>query len=96
MKSIQTLKSVALLSGALAIAVATVPVDSAHAAKVKCYGISKAGHNDCASASGSHACAGHSTVDYDGGEWKIAVSPEACTEKGGQLKSFKGINPNIS
>ena len=43
-------------------------IDAA-AAKVKCYGISKAGENDCANAAGTHSCAGQATVDYDGGEY---------------------------
>ena len=35
----------------------------------KCYGIAKAGQNDCAAADGSHSCAGQSTTDAGGGEW---------------------------
>ena len=35
----------------------------------KCYGIAKAGQNDCAAADGSHSCAGQSTSDAGGGEW---------------------------
>ena len=38
--------------------------------KEKCYGIVKAGQNDCANVSGSHSCAGQSKVDNDPGEWK--------------------------
>ena len=33
----------------------------------KCYGVAKAGKNDCASA--AHACAGHGTMDRSGSEW---------------------------
>ena len=33
----------------------------------KCYGVAKAGKNDCASA--AHACAGHGTMDKSGSEW---------------------------
>lgn len=33
----------------------------------KCYGIAKAGKNDCAA--GKHACAGQSTKDRAGTEW---------------------------
>ena len=32
-------------------------------AKEKCFGIAKAGQNDCANLSGSHSCAGQSKVD---------------------------------
>ena len=35
----------------------------------KCYGVAKAGQNDCAAADGSHSCAGQSTADADKGEW---------------------------
>ncbi len=52
--------------------------------KVKCYGIAKAGHNDCGSADGSHSCAGHATTDYDPNEWKLA-SKDECDEMGGGL-----------
>jgi uncharacterized membrane protein len=35
----------------------------------KCFGISKAGANDCASTTGAHSCAGMSKVDGDPNEW---------------------------
>jgi uncharacterized membrane protein len=43
----------------------------------KCFGISKAGENDCAS-EGSNSCAGTSKVDYDGLAWKL-VKTGTCT-----------------
>ncbi|MFY7863834.1 DUF2282 domain-containing protein [Roseateles sp.] len=52
-------------------------------AKEKCYGIAKAGQNDCASLSGSHSCAGQSKVDMAPDEWKY-VSKGTC-------KSMKGM-----
>ena len=42
-----------------------------------CYGIAKAGENDCAS-TGNNSCAGTSKVDYDGGAWKL-VKKGTCT-----------------
>ncbi|MCS6948528.1 MAG: DUF2282 domain-containing protein [Steroidobacteraceae bacterium] len=53
------------------------------AATEKCYGIAKAGKNDCAA--NKHACAGLSKVDGDGKEW-IKV-PKGTCEKivGGSL-----------
>lgn len=36
----------------------------------KCYGISKAGENDCA-ATGDSTCAGTSKVDFDPAAWKL-------------------------
>jgi uncharacterized membrane protein len=52
--------------------------------KEKCYGIAKAGQNDCANVSGSHSCAGQSKVDNDPGEWKYVAK--------GTCKSMKGIS----
>ncbi len=93
----KTLKAAAILSGALALAVSStvIPFDVAHAKKVKCYGIAKAGNNDCANTAGTHSCAGQSRVDYDGGEWKTAKSLDECQAAGGSTESFKGVNPNI-
>ena len=52
-------------------------------AKEKCYGIAKAGQNDCANLAGSHSCAGQSKVDNDPGEWKYVPA--------GTCKSMKGM-----
>ena len=38
--------------------------------KEKCFGIAKAGQNDCANLAGTHSCAGQSKVSDDKGEWK--------------------------
>ena len=50
--------------------------------KEKCYGIAKAGQNDCANLAGTHSCAGQSTVDKGPGEWKY-VAKGTCKELGG-------------
>ena len=57
----------------------------------KCYGISKAGHNDCAAGAGT-TCAGTSKKDYAGNAWKY-VAKGTCaaikTPKGhGSLTAF--------
>lgn len=44
----------------------------------KCYGISKAGHNDCAAGPGT-SCAGTSKRDYQGNSWKY-VAKGTCTK----------------
>lgn len=49
-----------------------------------CFGIAKAGQNDCASASGTHACAGLSKVDNDTKEYKF-VKAGTCVKMGGKL-----------
>jgi uncharacterized membrane protein len=68
-----TLMSLALLAG-----------PAAAAEKEKCFGIAKAGQNDCASLSGVHSCAGQSKVDMDKGEWKYVAK--------GTCKDMKGIS----
>lgn len=50
--------------------------------KEKCYGIAKAGQNDCANLSGSHSCAGQSKKDMDAGEWKFTPKG-TCKQMGG-------------
>jgi uncharacterized membrane protein len=52
--------------------------------KEKCYGIAKAGQNDCANLAGTHTCAGQAKVDKDIGEWKY-VAAGTCKELGGML-----------
>jgi uncharacterized membrane protein len=55
-------------------------------AKDKCYGIAKAGQNDCAA--GKHACAGQSTVDNDPVSWKY-VARGTCEKIGGKTTAPK-------
>jgi uncharacterized membrane protein len=60
---------------------------SAHAedkGKEKCYGIVKAGQNDCSNLSGSHSCAGQSKTDMDANEWKYVAK--------GTCKELKGLS----
>lgn len=53
--------------------------------KEKCYGVAKAGQNDCGSKTGSHSCAGQAKTDNDPNEWKH-VAKGTCLTMGGQLK----------
>lgn len=66
------------LSGLLA----TAPALAQNSGKEKCYGIAKAGQNDCANLAGTHSCAGQSKVDNDKGEWKY-VAIGTCATMGG-------------
>jgi uncharacterized membrane protein len=43
----------------------------------KCYGVTKAGKNDCAAA--KHSCAGQSKVDGDGKDW-VEVPKGTCAK----------------
>jgi len=49
----------------------------------KCFGVAKAGQNDCASANGSHSCAGQAKKDNDPAEWKY-VPKGTCIKMGGK------------
>ncbi len=66
-------KTSLLVAGAMAVAVGTVgtmatTTASEAASNEKCYGVSKAGKNDCAAGPGT-SCAGTSKVDYQGNAW---------------------------
>ncbi|AMC36876.1 BufA1 family periplasmic bufferin-type metallophore [Janthinobacterium sp. B9-8] len=52
----------------------------------KCYGVAKAGQNDCAA--NGHACAGQSAKDMDKAEWK-AVKKGTCEKMQGSLMAPK-------
>jgi uncharacterized membrane protein len=52
--------------------------------KEKCFGIAKAGQNDCANLSGTHSCAGQSKADGSADEWKYVAA--------GTCKDMKGLS----
>lgn len=82
------------LAVAAAIALAAAPAAEAQFRGVKCYGITKAGQNDCAHARGFHLCSAEALVDYDGGDWKLVKNAAECEAKRGSLKPYEGSNPN--
>ena len=51
--------------------------------KEKCFGIAKAGANDCANLSGTHSCAGQSKAEMGADEWKYVAK--------GTCKDMKGM-----
>ena len=76
-----------ILSSALASVMAlglTAPVAAQDKGKEKCYGIAKAGQNDCANLAGTHSCAGQNKVDNDPGEFKYVAK--------GTCKDMKGLS----
>jgi uncharacterized membrane protein len=89
--SIKTLA--AAVAGAVVLAVAAAPANAqgmgAQKGKEKCYGVAKMGENGCASANGSHSCAGQAKADHDGNEWKL-VEAGTCVKMGGKLEAFEG------
>lgn len=51
--------------------------------KEKCYGVAKAGANDCANLSGSHSCAGQNKTALAPDEWNY-VAKGTCAKMGGK------------
>ena len=77
-----TAAALAALSGQVVAADDSMTADKP--GQEKCYGVSKAGQNDCAAGPGT-TCAGTSKVDYDGAAWK-SVPAGTCTK----MKTPKG------
>ena len=60
----------------------------------KCYGIAKAGQNDCKAGEGT-SCAGTSLVDYQGNAWKYTKAGE-CESIGGSLTEVADNDPPVA
>ncbi|MEO8156359.1 MAG: DUF2282 domain-containing protein [Betaproteobacteria bacterium] len=71
------------LAGLIALASAGSGL-AAEKSKEKCYGIAKAGQNDCANATGTHSCAGQASTDNAPAEWNY-VAKGTCDKLGGKL-----------
>lgn len=74
----------AAIAGLLAVGVgaaATAHSPVAPEGQERCYGVAKAGQNDCASS--KHGCAGLAKVDNDPREWKF-VAKGTCEKIGGK------------
>jgi uncharacterized membrane protein len=83
-KTINTAALAAVLVSALAAGATTAHADAKKPME-KCYGVSKAGKNDCAAGAGT-SCAGTSKVDYQRNAWKL-VPAGTCTK----IKTPKGF-----
>lgn len=91
-------KVVSPIAAAVAVALANLSaVGTAEAAaKEKCYGIAKAGKNQCAAGAGT-TCAGTSTVDYQGNAW-VLVPNGACTQtqvEGDRIGSLEPLDRDL-
>lgn len=74
----KSLSGVAVASAfAAALGLAAATPASAEDDQEKCFGVAKAGENDCAAGAGT-TCAGTSTIDYQGNAWKL-VPAGTCT-----------------
>jgi uncharacterized membrane protein len=74
---------IAAAAAATLVSLGLVSMPAAAEEKEKCFGISKAGQNDCASVVGTHSCAGQSKVDMDKTEWRYVAK--------GTCKGLKGL-----
>ena len=76
----------AALAGLFVLGTAGATV--AHAADPKdmekCFGVAKAGKNDCGSNKTAHACSGQSKVDNDPNDFKL-VKTGTCDKMGGKM-----------
>jgi uncharacterized membrane protein len=82
--NVKTLAIAAAIGSVLALGAG--PAAAGDASKEKCYGVAKAGQNDCAA--NGHSCAGQSKVDNDPTEWKYVPKGE-CEKMGGTLQAGK-------
>ncbi len=74
-----------LVASAITTALAMAPMTGAHAGdNEKCYGVAKAGKNDCKAGPGT-SCAGSSTVDAQGNAWMLVVKGTCNKIVGGSL-----------
>ena len=83
-----------MVGGAVALAIAGISASDAkaehHENMEKCYGVAKAGHNDCGVADGKHSCQHEATVDSSGHEW-VALPKGVCDKLvGGSLTPYDG------
>ncbi|OXE35116.1 MAG: hypothetical protein CGW95_15885 [Phenylobacterium zucineum] len=80
-----TTATVLALMGGAALAADMAMAKKPHAPQEKCYGIAKAGQNDCAAGAGT-TCAGTSKIDYDGQVFKEVAMGTCVT-----IKTPKGM-----
>ncbi|MFT6106308.1 MAG: putative membrane protein [Rickettsiales bacterium] len=75
-----------VIIGAASIVIATTPA-LAKSQMEKCYGVVKAGKNDCSHLKGAHSCAGSAATDGDKNEW-IYLPKGACKRiVGGEIEA---------
>lgn len=79
MTTSKTTAAIAALAIA-ALATATSASSAPTKPKEKCYGVAKAGKNDCKAGAGT-SCAGTSTRDFQGNAWKLVPAGTCLTTK---------------
>ncbi|MCW8914397.1 MAG: DUF2282 domain-containing protein [Magnetovibrio sp.] len=79
--SVKSMSKAPILAAAVAVALSAGAMHEASAAEMeKCYGVAKAGHNDCQTATSS--CAGTSKMDHQKDAF-IAVPKGTCAKIAG-------------
>ncbi len=73
----QSTKFICLALLTTGLSLAALPTQAASADMEKCYGIAKAGHNDCGAK--NHSCQGQATKDGDPRDW-LYVPKGACSK----------------
>ena len=71
------------LASVLALALGQAQAAEAKPAQEKCFGVAKAGENDCATTTGTHSCAGQAKTDKAADDWKY-VPKGTCKTLGGK------------
>jgi uncharacterized membrane protein len=86
-KSFSAISASAALAASSVLGALALAATSAHAGPVarpdnsqKCYGVAKAGHNDCAA--GAHSCAGQSVMNMDKSSF-VYLPTGACAKLAG-------------
>jgi uncharacterized membrane protein len=89
-KSQSALSAFSLVSACSALGALALAAGQAHAgpaaqpeAAQKCYGVAKAGHNDCAA--GAHSCAGQAVKSMDGASFVLLPAGDCAKLAGGSL-----------
>jgi len=85
----RTLITTAAAASLMSLALLSGPALAQDAAKEKCFGIAKAGQNDCANLSGTHSCAGQAKIDNGKDEWKYVAAGTCKTMKGMSMDEAK-------
>jgi uncharacterized membrane protein len=74
----------AAIAGLFALAAGSAMAQDVKPGQEKCWGVAKAGQNDCGSNKTAHSCAGQSAKNYDPNDFKV-VKAGTCQKMGGSL-----------
>ena len=78
----------AAIAGLFALAAGGAMSQDLKPGQEKCWGVAKAGQNDCGSNKTAHSCAGQSKADYDPNDFKM-LKAGSCMQMGGSLEQGK-------